>query len=408
MGDLKNTYTAAELAKLLKVSVETIRTRAKAGKIPFTKNSAGRLVFEHTALAAAGILPDPKGTNTLLNALRKPAQKNLTTVFFVLDRSGSMAGLETQTRANLKSQIAALKAAAGPNDEYRVTVINFDGRVDVTLTNKDVEELSNSGDLYLDPSGSTNLYGAVHKALDLAEAVDDGRRAFLISVLTDGGETDYKKPIPTERIRKATATDRYTFVYAGPGGSQNQAQNMGFMDGNITTWEQSVRGSQALNTNTVSSLGTYTRSRAVGITSSTSFYAQPTTNDPSKFAKQLSNKLGALSSGDYKVERVTSSDPIVIKNFCEKKFGTFPKGKVYYELTESEKVQDYKKVVIQDKATGNFYAGEKQAMGLLGIPNFAGTARIKPGNLGEFKVFVQSTSVNRKLVPGTTVVYLQQ
>jgi uncharacterized protein YegL len=406
MPDLKNTYTAAELSKLLKVSTETVRTRAKAGKIPFTKNSAGRLVFEHNALVAAGVLTIvSKGSTPILT----PKTKNLTDVFFVLDRSGSMGGLESQTRASLRAQIKALKEAAGANDEYRITVINFDGRIDVTLTRQDVEDigLGEVDALYLRPSGSTNLYGAVHRALELAEKADDGKRAFLISILTDGGETDYVREIPTKRIKTATATDRYTFVYAGPRNSESQGLGMGIPAGNVTTWDQTDVGVQTLSRSTVSSLGTYTNSRSQGITKSTSFYAQPNTKDAGKFAKQLSSKLGALDSKAYQVERVSATDPIVIKAFCEKKFGTFPKGKIYYELTESEKVQDYKKVVIQDKATGNFYAGEKQAMGLLGIPNFTGTVRIKPGNLGEFKMFVQSTSYNRKLNPGTAVVYLK-
>ncbi len=406
------TYVGCQtVANMMGLNVETVRKRAKAGKMPSKQDKNGTWLFTHNELVDAGIEPfasfgKGNGRTTIPSPrIVPPAKKNVTDVFFVLDRSGSMSGLADQTRRNLQTQIDALIKASGPNDEYYATIINFNGGVKVTTQRTNVLNLPAASSLYEWPSGSTNLFGAVHEAIELAHCADDGIKAFLISILTDGEDTDKARAVPTELIKKLTATDRYTFVYAGPRGSGLQAVNMGILPGNTTTWEQTGEGLQNLGHSTVQSLSTYTATRSTGVTSVNSFYAQPVVMDPSAFAGKLDNSLDDVTKA-VRVVRVDNRDPAVINKFCEKKFGSFEKGKYFYELTESEKVQDYKKVVIQDKTTGTFYSGWDAAKRLLNIPNFQGTVRIKPGNLGDFKVFIQSTSTNRKLVPGTAVVYL--
>ena len=402
-------YTAQELANLLKLNVDTVRKRAKKGLIPGLQDSNGRWTFITADLIAKGVLP--LGMPGYTPAPAPIAQaKRLTDVIFVLDRSGSMSGLHAKATENLQGQIDSLLKATDANNEYRVSVINFDTRIEMTLRARDVRQVGSARDLYLHPSGSTAMNDAILEAIKLTEQLDTGgkQHAFLISIVTDGGENASNATIHAvaNQLRVKNSTDRYTFVYAGPFGSRGYANSIGVATGNATEWEQTSEGIKTLGYVSNTSLNAYTTSRnTVGSTYSTSFYAQPTTLDPSKFANQLDNKLDDVS-GQVKVERVTASDPLVISKFCEKKYGSFPKGHIYYQLTESEKVQDYKKLIIQDTATGQFYGGETAAKKLLGVPNFQGTVRIKPGTLGEFKVFVQSTSVNRKLTPGTAVVYL--
>jgi uncharacterized protein YegL len=395
---MSDTLTAQQLANLLNLNVDTIRKRAKAGKIKGYQDKNGRWTFLSSDFPElSGNKPAPKAV-----------EKKLTDVIFVLDRSGSMSGLHGKAKANLQSQIESIRKAADADNEYRISVINFDNSVSTTLHARDVNSVGSADNLYLHPNGSTRLNDAVLEAIRLTETLDTSRKqhAFLISVVTDGEENASNSTVyaVANQVKLKTSTDRYTFVYAGPRGSRGYALSMGIADGNATEWEQTAAGIQYLGAVSNTSLGAYTNSRSVGQTYSTSFYAQPVTPDANKFAGQLDSKLDDVS-GQVKVERVTAADPIVIAKFCQKKFGNFPKGHIYYQLTESEKVQDYKKLIVQDTTTGNFFAGEK-AKSLLGVPNFQGTVRLKPGSLGEFKVFVQSTSVNRKLTPGTAVVYL--
>lgn len=402
------------VANIMGLNVETVRKKAKAGTIPAKQDGNGTWIFTHADLLKAGVKPftdaDHPNPSTPKTAGPLPLKQkvNVTDVIFVLDRSGSMGGLMTQARKNLQAQLDQLKRAAGPHDVYNVTVINFDDTVLKTLSNVDVTLLQEGAhSLYRDVSGSTALFDAIGAAIFSAESLEDGR-AHLISVITDGGENasrDHSQYSIANKVQRLTSRGNYTFVYAGPRYSDRQATSLGFSAGNITMWDQTDAGIRDLGLRTNSGLESYTSSRSVGIMSSKSFYAQPVTADASKFAQQVSTSLDDVTTR-IKVERVSKGDPVVINKFCEKKFGAFTKGKHFYELIESEKVQDYKEVIIQDKTTGKFYRGRDSAKQLLGIPSFAGTVHIKPGNLGEYKAFVQSTSYNRKLNEGTAVLTL--
>ena len=408
------TYEGCQVvANLMDLNVETIRKRAKAGKIPAKQNDRGTWVFIHAELAAAGIAPFVTVTPIFgaQAAQVLPPKKNRTHVIFVLDRSGSMMGLEGHVRNSLNAQIGELRKGSGPNDEYVISVINFNFEVTRTMCAVDTTVLSHvnpARDMYLTPGGSTALYDAVGDAISLIHSTDDGECAFLISVLTDGYENASRSTNSyslSTTIRSLGASGRYTFTYAGPVGSSGTALGLGISPGNCTTWEQTREGFANLSNITSRSLGAYTQSRNAGVMRSESFYAQPTMDDPSKFAKQLFVKLDDVT-GDVRVERVTAVDPLKISEFGRAKFGDFKPGQLYYELAESERVQDYKGIIVQDKTKGQFFSGWALAKKLLGLPDFKGTVRIRPGQLGDFKVFIQSTSVNRKLVPGTAVVCL--
>ena len=78
----------------------------------------------------------------------------------------------------------------------------------------------------------------------------------------------------------------------------------------------------------------------------------------------------------------------------------YQKGCAFYQLTKSELIQDYKGCYVRDRKTGDIYGGD-DARQVLGLPD--SKARITPVMLGQFDVFVQSTSYTRKLVPGTSL-----
>ena len=92
-----------------------------------------------------------------------------------------------------------------------------------------------------------------------------------------------------------------------------------------------------------------------------------------------------------------------IQEFVTSKTGRYNKGDAFYQLTKAESaVQDYKQIAIRDKTNGHIYAGS-QARTLLGFPEY-GNIRVAPGDHGNYDIFIQSTSVNRKLVGGTKVI----
>ena len=84
------------------------------------------------------------------------------------------------------------------------------------------------------------------------------------------------------------------------------------------------------------------------------------------------------------------------------------KGAAFYQLVKTEKkVQPYKMVCLRVKTSGKVYSGQ-QAREMLGIGQATSTVRLVPGEHGKFDVFIQSTSVNRKIPAGTEVLYWQK
>lgn len=96
-------------------------------------------------------------------------------------------------------------------------------------------------------------------------------------------------------------------------------------------------------------------------------------------------------------------DDCDIKGFVIANDLAFKKGRGFYEFTKPETIQNYKEVVLQDRNTGEMFTGDK-AREIAGIP-IGVTARVKPEALKKYRVFVQSTSVNRKLIGGTKFLY---
>ena len=111
--------------------------------------------------------------------------------------------------------------------------------------------------------------------------------------------------------------------------------------------------------------------------------------------------LRAVSPGRFQALAVDAD--ISIKAFVLENGLTFKVGRGFYEFTKTETIQGTKEIVLMDRKTGDLFAGEA-ARDMLGLA--AGTtARIKPSNLVEYVVFVQSTSANRKLVGGPRFLY---
>lgn len=82
----------------------------------------------------------------------------------------------------------------------------------------------------------------------------------------------------------------------------------------------------------------------------------------------------------------------------------FKPGCGYYEFTKSETVQDYKKVVVQDRLTEVFYP-DAEGRKLLRLPA-SGSVTINPKNFDKkYRFFIQSTSYTRILKAGTIFLY---
>jgi len=134
------------------------------------------------------------------------------------------------------------------------------------------------------------------------------------------------------------------------------------------------------------------------------------TLDPNKLKELIKSKFDdALPSGRFQIFNVDDDDSI--KNFVIDQGVEFNAGRGFYELSrKSVKVQSYKEIIIMDKSTGDIFNGP-EVRDMLGLVEESGdknnriVERLKPTHFDQYKVFIQSTSHNRKLLGGTCFMY---
>lgn len=145
-----------------------------------------------------------------------------------------------------------------------------------------------------------------------------------------------------------------------------------------------------------------------------------------RMTRTLAQNLGRLQGEDYKYmggfHTDSSLTPVKpgrfqamevtrdcdIRGFVTSNGIEFKRGRGFYELTKHETVQQYKEIIIQDRDTGEMFTGGqvREKLGLLPQCDKGGAKEsLSSYDTREYRIFVQSTSFNRKLIGGTTFLY---
>lgn len=114
-------------------------------------------------------------------------------------------------------------------------------------------------------------------------------------------------------------------------------------------------------------------------------------------AEVVDEGLVPVEPGRFQICEVDAKT--AIKQFVIDQGLSFKKGRGFYELQKKEKFTSKKEIVVRSRL-GDFYTGEA-AKKLAGEAIASG----KPQLLPDFKIFIQSTSVNRVLSPGSIFLY---
>lgn len=336
----------------------------------------------------------------------KTKQKKATTVknkvAFVLDRSGSMAGLTDTVIKTTNSWLSKVRSETNEKDqETTITRVHFDDTVDTYENNVDVNLVKPLRSFSL--GGSTALFDAVTETVEnLENYEDDDNTSLLVIVITDGGE-NASTPANRQNIGRLLAQKQkkknWTFVFMLPPGSKNNfVRTYGIPTENVVEWEASERGLREVEQKTSAGLTSYFDSRSRGLRQVDTFYVN--TDLSGVRPTQLKRQLDDVSS-DCRVIEVKQEE--VIQPFVEQKTRrTYIKGSTYYQLMKKELVQSSKEVLIMEKGKTAIYAGD-QARNLIGLP-IGADAKVTPGNHSNYDIYVQSTSANRKLPRGTKII----
>jgi hypothetical protein len=190
------------------------------------------------------------------------------------------------------------------------------------------------------------------------------------------------------------------------GQGANIVRDLGVSEYNIQEWDQTVAGVKKAAKRDAEAFTQYLGSRAMGATSTTKFYANLGEAQMQKAKADLVDISAEVAMWPVK----PTENNAEIRTFVEGRLAitngptAMLKGAAFYQLQKTEpKVQDHKKIIIRDKKTNVLYGGHV-ARRVLGLPT-VGTCRLAPGSHANYDIFIQSTSVNRKLAAGTFVIY---
>ncbi|MEV7833945.1 vWA domain-containing protein [Streptomyces subrutilus] len=342
------------------------------------------------------------------------SQNYINHVALVLDASSSMSHLSGKVVEVADQQIAYLARRSQELDqETRVTVYVFSNKVECVIYDKDVLRMPSLGHLYR-TGGMTALLAATLKSQqELAQTAQlYGDHSFLTFVLTDGQENASHRspdaPARTQRdLVRAVATmietqaDNWTLAVLVPDQmGKREAMQCGFPKDNIAVWDAtSTQGLEEAGQVILKATENFMVGRSKGIRGSRAVFS--TGGEAVNMKSIAAAGLTPIDPSTYQLVPVARESGI--REWVVESGHDYRTGCAFYQLSKSEKIQAQKQIAVLEKKTDQVYTGPA-ARALLGLP--ATEARVKPNHNDEFTIFVQSTSVNRKLVPHTRLLLM--
>lgn len=321
-------------------------------------------------------------------------------VTFVLDFSGSMAGLSKTLEKTYREELAALlKEEARTGIETYVRVVPFGERVDIqysqfqslVLKYGQLSELCKYRNM-----GNTALIDAIGEAVSNYAKQD--YCSHLVQVLTDGEENASVKFKHTITALLTSTSRKYdtTVVVRCPHHVKSRLITLGLSEDNITTWDCTAGGMELTSSMHNTGLNNYYNARSMGQSVVSNFYTPDTSFSPTKLKREAVDV-----THNFLIAGVSKSwSGKQIRDFVEKELQKpYVKGTAFYQLTKNETVQANKEIVIRNTSDGRMYSGE-DARDLLGLPHNI-EIKVEPANYSKYELFIMSSSVNRKLVGGT-------
>ncbi|RBM12665.1 vWA domain-containing protein [Streptomyces sp. PT12] len=341
-------------------------------------------------------------------------QNYINHVALVLDASSSMSHLSRKVVEVADQQIAYLARRSRELDqETRVTVYVFSDTVRCVIYDKDVLRMPSLKQLYR-VGGMTALLAATLKSQrELAQTAQlYGDHSFLTFVLTDGQENaSHRGPEapardPRELVRSVaelieTQEDNWTLAVLVPDQmGKREATQCGFPKDNIAIWDAtSTQGLEEAGQVIQQATEKFMVGRTKGIRGSRAVFSV----GAEAVNKTTIEAAGLAPVDPSKYQLIQVARDAAIRDWVVECGHTYRTGGAFYQLSKSEKIQARKRIAVLEKKTDRVYTGP-EARALLGLPDVE--VRVKPDHNDDFTIFVQSTSVNRKLVANTRLLLM--
>lgn len=316
-------------------------------------------------------------------------------ISLVVDKSGSMSGMPVEDVFDRELNYLKQRSI-DLNQETRISIYLFNDKVECLTFDMDVMRFNTLKGHYKS-GGNTALIDAVLKSTEDNKKLPElyGDHAFLQYVITDGQENSSKnrKDVLAKTLQDLPDNWSTACLVPNQNGAMN-AEKFGFNGGSICIWDTKATGAfEAVGKQFSKTIDSYMTMRSTGTRGTKALFTTMTAENISK------KDLTEMDSACYDVLPVHKDGPI--KEYVEA-FTKAPYrlGSTYYQPTKPVIIQDHKNILVQDVKNGRVYEGSNLRQ-LLGLP--AATANVNPSSHKDWRIFVQSTSVNRKLFTGTFI-----
>jgi uncharacterized protein YegL len=193
--------------------------------------------------------------------------QNLTHIYFLLDRSGSMTSIRTETIAGFDAFIAEQRKVAGT---CRVTLAQFDHEYEDVYADRDLAAVPS---LELTPRGSTALLDALGRLIvtageRMAAMPEDSRPgSVVVGVMTDGYEnasTEWTHERIKALIDQQTRDYHWEFLYLGADQDAiEEGAKMGFAGDKSVTYRRGKANKVMADMG--ANVGAYRAARVAGV-----------------------------------------------------------------------------------------------------------------------------------------------
>jgi uncharacterized protein YegL len=144
---------------------------------------------------------------------------------FIIDRSGSMSGMEKMVIDGYNEHVASIKnlQQTYPDQKFLMSLTVFDHEINTIVPATPIDQLQEIGQDAFIPRGSTALLDAIGRSLDqieeqFAKDIKKDKMSVVMIIITDGAENSSHKfsyDSISRRIKKRDHSDKWTFSFIG-------------------------------------------------------------------------------------------------------------------------------------------------------------------------------------------------
>jgi hypothetical protein len=174
---------------------------------------------------------------------------NKTIYHFVVDQSGSMAGLENQTIEGFNTQLKTIKKLKEefPQNDYIVSVTYFENEVFDVIRFGKVEDIPLLNRENYNPGSSTSLLDAIGQTIYSIEEkfgneINEDKATVVLVILTDGYENSSRKYSYNQiakDIDRLNETNKWIFTFLGAGiNAQSVTNRINIRSKNVASFER--------------------------------------------------------------------------------------------------------------------------------------------------------------------------